>query len=1466
MEIRNFLYDEVKVTESVLTNAFQKEQEYLRSIEPDRLLAGFREVADLEQKAERYPGGWENSEVSGHTLGHYMTALAQIYAATKEEDIKERLTYILEELSTCQAANGYLFTSGEEIFDKIQSGGVAWMPWYTMHKIVSGLLAVYRLTKIYDALEIAKKLGSWICARVLKWSDKEKRKALCFADGGMNDCLYELFHETGNEEFLRAAEMFDEPDLYKKLAEGNDVLKNRNANNTVSKVLGAMNRYVVQGETEPFYLEAAKAFFDIVSKDHTYVTGGNGETEHFRVPGALNAGRTQFNCETCSAYNMLKLADSLYRATGEKRYMDFYERTFLNAILGSQNPETGMTTFFQPMATGYFKTYSKPFSSFWCCTGTGMESFTKLNQGIYHWTEESVYVNLYIASELRSERFGMQLTQSADFNQWETVSFSLKMEAPKRFALCLRIPEWSAQGLEVTVNGAVPDSRTENGYLVIERTWETGDRILCKLSPAVMLHPLWDMTSCVAATYGPFVLAAGLGTEDMTTERIKSNVIVPNGNVTVRERIILKDTLKLPEWFQNCNDNFVKKDNEPVFTLCGTDADEELTFVPYYKVYEERYGVYFEYYDTDNLPDDLRDKQEEERLRKEEEARLAAEAAETERIRLAEEAARAAEEAAKAAEEERLRKEEEERLAEEARLAAEAAEAERIRLAEEAVRAAEEAAKAAEEERLRKEEEERRAEEERLRKEEEERLAAEAAEAERIRLEEEAARAAEEAAKAAEEERLRKEEEERQAEEARLAAEAAEAERLRQEEEARLAAEAEKEKQMEEEAKRIAAQNVADAERAAELAEAKLREEEANLKAAKLAEERAEAEAATMKAEAEAEAAKAAKAEEALKLEKAKKATEKEAKKAAKKKKKYRPHHDFSGVKVFAWVFALLAVVVLLYVFATPVSKGFFIGKDAVDTFLAEKLPKVAEVLKVKGNGDAMPVFRDSSTVYCVESAEQFVAGTAWPQGYRASVERKGGKQYICIEGNGLKVYYLNELAENESKHVYLEKDNQKALYFWDYNFDRPEKLCPVSGAFNTSGVAQYAFYTDAEKNGVHVLDAGTLEECKVILHREPLYRMLNVEAFIETEEYVRVNMKIEDIPYSFAVPKKSGDFTPDAYEIKLDGVVCTVNDDGVRFDAYVVSSDSYLGKLAGEMEYINQVYVVDRLEFYAYAEETFGDVSEDPVLTPTDFEHAKKACMEVTGDKGEHLLVPVREDLKQYTYDKNAFLLEKDGEIRYVQNGMTTSVKGINVSRRQGKIDWEKVAASGVEYAMLRIGIRGDGANGKCEVDANYDQNAKKASEAGIGVGVYFVSRATTVEEAKEEAQFVLKKMKGYDITWPVVLNTVEEAGAEATRASALTREERTACAKAFMEEIAAAGYTPAVYADARWSVLKLDMSELGEYDMWYASEQEEAGEYPYHYTMWQYTGEGEIPGIDGAVDVNISFVDYGEAKKQEQ
>lgn len=595
LKYNEFDLRDVKVKDPYYENAFKKELEYLLSLDPDRLLAGFYETRGLKAKAERYPG-WESLEIQGHTIGHYLTALSQAYASTGSSEILERICLITDELKKCQAENGYLFASKEEIFDRVENKKPAWVPWYTMHKILSGLVAIYRYTGYKEALAIASGLGDWVYQRTSKWSDEVCAHVLSVEYGGMNDVLYDLYRFTGDARHLEAAHKFDEIPLFEKLAEGHDILNGKHANTTIPKFIGALNRYVTLKDGEELYFEAAKNFWDIVVNHHTYATGGNSEWEHFGMPDILDAERTNCNCETCNSYNMLKLSKLLFRVTGDKKYLDYYDITHANAILGSQNPETGMTTYFQPMATGYFKVYSTPYDRFWCCTGTGMENFTKLNEGIYFYNNDELVVSRYITSELFWREKNIRIEQTADLSKSDKVALTFCFcdndENGRKLTVALRQPDWASGEITVTINGEVIEPEYGNGYIKIKRIWKDKDRVEIRFPVKIRYSSLQDNPSVIAFAYGPYVLCAALGTEDMRTEQTGVEVDIPVKEFPVKDYIVIREgTVK--DWLDNISANLLRTGDAPEFRLNGTDEDDRLIFAPYYLQHKERYGIYW---------------------------------------------------------------------------------------------------------------------------------------------------------------------------------------------------------------------------------------------------------------------------------------------------------------------------------------------------------------------------------------------------------------------------------------------------------------------------------------------------------------------------------------------------------------------------------------------------------------------------------------------------------------------------------------------------------------------------------------------------------------------------------------------------------------------------------------------------------------------------------------------------------
>lgn len=564
-------------------NAFKLETEYLMSLDADRLLKGFCERAGVELDAEKY-GGWETSAIQGHTLGHYITAVAQAYASSGDESLKEISDYMVSVLAKCQDDSGYLAAIPESHYDQIESGNTSgtWVPWYSLHKILAGVIAVYEFTGNDEALHVASKLGDWVYSRTSKWTDEVQKTVLNVEYGGMNDVLYELYKYTNNENHLLAANSFDEMTLFEALYNGQDILNGKHANTTIPKIIGAINRYRVTGEE--YYLQVAVNFWDIVINNHTYITGGNSEWEHFGESGVLDAERTNCNCETCNTYNMLKLSRELFKVTGDTKYSDYYESTFINAILSSQNPETGMTTYFQPMATGFFKVYSSPTDHFWCCTGSGMENFSKLADSIYFYNSDSLYVNRFTSSKVYWSEKKLTVTQEANL---PTIKFTIK--GSNSAQIVLRVPDWTSN-TTVKINGENVNFKADNNLIVIERNWQDGDTIEYNMPMQITVHKLIDNENAVAFKYGPWVLSANMGSNEMNTTTTGVDVTIPLWDSTISDILIINDGT-IEEWLSNINDNLVRNGDTLQFSLNGTN--QKLIFSPHYKQYKNRYGIYF---------------------------------------------------------------------------------------------------------------------------------------------------------------------------------------------------------------------------------------------------------------------------------------------------------------------------------------------------------------------------------------------------------------------------------------------------------------------------------------------------------------------------------------------------------------------------------------------------------------------------------------------------------------------------------------------------------------------------------------------------------------------------------------------------------------------------------------------------------------------------------------------------------
>ena len=651
---KEFALDQVELLDDYYLTAQNSDIEFLKKFDNDRLLSRFRETAGLDTKKIAPYGGWEDGSLGGHCVGHYLTAIAQAVKATGNADLKEKSKQLIEGLAECQnkLGTGFIFgakieTEGyvEKQFDILEgkTTGKTWVPWYNMHKMLTGLVDTYKYTGNKQALEVAKKLGDWIYNRVSKWDAGTQGRVLGTEYGGMNDCLYELYLCTRDSKHLEAAHKFDQPNLYKTVAKGGkNCLNGKHANTTIPKFLGALKRYVVLEQTgeltkdDEAYLTNVEKFFDIAVTRHAYITGGVSVMEHFRKDNNQDGTRTQTNCESCCAHNMLKMAKELYKVTGDKKYADYYETTLRNSIMGAVKSESGAAAYFIPMATGYFKTFGNEDPAknmFWCCTGSGMENFTKLGDSIYFRANDTLLVNQYVASKVTWEEKNLVLTQKSDVTKSEEISFVLNALHDKEIsdvAIALRIPDWMHGEATIYVNGAEKMTAAGNSeYVLLERNWEDGDVIMAKYPMSVESVGLLDQDAVFAFRYGPTVLAAKLGKEkmgeatwagiDLTAPLYKvvgnecrkdtiaygepkTTELLDNETLTIQKETSVNE-------FVSHIERYLVRDTESEtlsFHLKGTDADTTfengLQFVPFNTLNDERYGIYW-YFDTEKNND-----------------------------------------------------------------------------------------------------------------------------------------------------------------------------------------------------------------------------------------------------------------------------------------------------------------------------------------------------------------------------------------------------------------------------------------------------------------------------------------------------------------------------------------------------------------------------------------------------------------------------------------------------------------------------------------------------------------------------------------------------------------------------------------------------------------------------------------------------------------------------------------------
>ncbi len=528
--VQPFARNEVRLLPGEFYDAQEANRAYLHRLSADRLLHTFRLNAGLPSSVQPL-GGWEkpDCELRGHYVGHFLSGCALMYAATGDDDLRRKGDYIVAELAKCQdrLGGGYLSAFPTEEFDRLKARKKVWAPFYTYHKILAGMIDMHELAGNKEALRVAERMADWTDQWTAALPPDRLQMVLDEEFGGMNEALYNLADITGKERYAAVGDRFTKKRFFNPLALRRDQLRGLHANTHIPQVIGAARRYEISSDMR--FHDVADAFWQQVAGTRTYATGGtsNNEgwlTEPNHLAQELQLGTATNEC--CCVYNMLKLARSLYTWSADPRYFDYYEHVLYNHRLGTIDTQNGHSQYYLGVVPGSWRTFSTEDDSFWCCNGTAAEEYSKLNDSIYFHTKDALYVNLFIPSELNWGDRGVHLMQTNQFPREPRTRIELRLDAPKRFALHIRVPQWVTSYPAIELNGQAADvSAGPGSYLVIARTWRTGDAVEITFPMNLHAAPMPDDRSTQAFLYGPILLAARIA----ESAPPKSLVVGPSG-------------------------------------------------------------------------------------------------------------------------------------------------------------------------------------------------------------------------------------------------------------------------------------------------------------------------------------------------------------------------------------------------------------------------------------------------------------------------------------------------------------------------------------------------------------------------------------------------------------------------------------------------------------------------------------------------------------------------------------------------------------------------------------------------------------------------------------------------------------------------------------------------------------------------------------------------------------------------
>lgn len=485
MKVKSFDLKDVRLLPSRFRENMMRDSVWMASIEVDRLLHSFRTNAGVFAGREggymtvKKLGGWESldCELRGHTTGHLLSAYGLMYAATGSEQFKQKGDSLVNGLAEVQTAlgNGYLSAYPEELINRNIRGTSVWAPWYTLHKLFSGLIDQYLYSDNQKALEVVIRMADWAYHKLKPLDETTRQKMIRNEFGGVNESFYNLYAITGDERHRWLAQFFYHNEVIDPLKELRDDLGTKHTNTFIPKVIAEARNYELTEDENSRKL--SDFFWHTMIDHHTFAPGCSSDKEHYFDPARFSKHVSGYTGETCCTYNMLELSRHLFCWTADAAIADYYERALYNHILGQQDPQTGMVTYFLPLLSGSHKVYSTKENSFWCCVGSGFENHAKYGEAIYYHNDKGIYVNLFIPSVVNWREKGLTLRQETDFPAEETTVLTIRAQNPVETTVYLRYPSWS-KGVKVFVNGKkIAVKQKPGSYIAITRLWKDGDRI-----------------------------------------------------------------------------------------------------------------------------------------------------------------------------------------------------------------------------------------------------------------------------------------------------------------------------------------------------------------------------------------------------------------------------------------------------------------------------------------------------------------------------------------------------------------------------------------------------------------------------------------------------------------------------------------------------------------------------------------------------------------------------------------------------------------------------------------------------------------------------------------------------------------------------------------------------------------------------------------------------------------------------